>query len=61
MAHSITITVPAADYEEHDDCLAAAEAAYISEHPDLQGWDLRPSWVGGDDGERDEIELTVPS
>ena len=26
-----TITVPTADYEDHDDCLAAAEADYIAD------------------------------
>jgi hypothetical protein len=55
-----TITVPASDYADHDDCLRAAEAVYIADHPDLEGWDLDPRWADGDDGERDEIELTVP-
>lgn len=40
--------------------VVAAEA-YIEEHPELEGWDLAPRWVGGEDGQRDEIALTVPT
>jgi hypothetical protein len=56
-----TVTVPAPNYSDHDDCLQAAEAAYIADHPDLEGWDLDPRWADGVvGGERDKIELTVP-
>lgn len=56
--HTVSITVPAAKYADHDDCLAAAAADYLADHPDLAGWDLSPSWV---DEQRDEIALSVPA
>ncbi len=55
-----TVTVPAKQYEDHDDSLAAAKADYAAEH-DLALWQVTASWVGGEDGERDEIALEVPS
>ena len=41
-----------------DDCLAAAVERYIDEHPEAEGWDLRPRWV--DDDDRELVALTVP-
>lgn len=55
MQHA-TITVPADP--DADDCLAAAEAAYLDEHPSLAGYDLDPQW--GDDN-RETVVLTVPA
>lgn len=54
----VTITVSAAQYEDHDDCLTAAAEDYISEHSDLEGYDLDARWA---DDQRDEILLTVPA
>lgn len=51
-----TITVPA-DPDE-DDCLSAAADAYVAEHPEAEGWDLRPRWE--DEDERETVLLTVP-
>lgn len=56
-----TIEISARDYEDCDDCLEAAAADYISEHPEAAGYDLNPRWVGGDEGERDYIALDVPA
>lgn len=53
------VIVSSKAYEDHDDSLAAAAADYASEHG-LEPWQVTAAWVGGDDGERDEIELTVP-
>lgn len=53
-AHEI-IRLDASDYEDHDDCLAAAAQDYAEAH-DLVGWDLLPRW---DDG-RSAILLTDP-
>lgn len=55
-----TITVSAKQYEDHDDCLRAASDDYVSEHPETKGYDLNPRWVGGEEGEREEITLDVP-
>jgi hypothetical protein len=52
-----TISVPARQYEDHDDCLSAAQADYIEAHPELEGWELNPRWS---DDQRDEILLDVP-
>ena len=57
MSASVTIAVPAADYEDHDDCLAAAAVA-ASRERGLEGWDLEPRWDDEDD--RDQILLTIP-
>lgn len=43
---------------DEDDCLAAAEAAYIAARPKLRGWDLSPRW--GEDA-RETVVLTVPA
>lgn len=53
---SVTITVSA--NEDEDDCLTAAAAAYVAEHPAIEGYDLAPQW--GDD-DRTTVALTVPS
>ncbi|MCA9630058.1 MAG: hypothetical protein KC766_20445 [Myxococcales bacterium] len=53
-----TIAVTARDYVDADNCLAAAEAAYIATHHELRGWDLSPRW---EDDERETILLTVPT
>jgi len=44
--------------QDQDDCLAAAAAEYISEHPECAGYDLSPAWA---DDERETVQLTVPS
>lgn len=56
-----TIEISARDFADYDDCLAAAAAQYIEDHPDAEGWDLNPRWVGGDDGDREYIALDVPA
>lgn len=58
MNKSTTIRVKAAQYTGHDDCLSAAAADYVDEHPDLDGYDLDARW---EDDERDVILLTVPA
>jgi hypothetical protein len=52
-----TIEVPAAQYADLDDCLAAAEADYLSEHPAAAGYELCARWR---DCEREIILLDVP-
>jgi hypothetical protein len=56
MAKRIEVVV-AADPDQ-EDCLAAAAAEYISEHPVLAGWDLYPRWT---DETRETVTLSVPS
>lgn len=51
------ITIDARPYEGHDDCLAAAAADMIAQHPRLRGWNLSPRWA---DDDREAIVLTVP-
>jgi hypothetical protein len=53
----ITLRVAAAAYENHDDCLTAAERD-IAEELDLVGWDLDPRW---EDNQREYILITVQS
>jgi hypothetical protein len=53
---SVEITV-AAD-PDADDCLAAAAAEYVSEHPELRGYDLAARWT--DDADRETVTLSVP-
>ena len=52
-----TITVSAHQYEDYDDCLAAATDDYVATHPEAAGWDLSARWV---DDNREEIALDVP-
>lgn len=60
MSRSVDVTVPA-DPDE-DNCLAAAVAAYVEDHPDLADWDLSPRWAVDEGGEmREAIVLTVPA
>lgn len=54
---SVTVTVRAD--QDQDDCLAAAAAEYIEEHPELAGYDLSPRWTDEDD--RETVDLTVPA
>jgi hypothetical protein len=42
---------------DQDDCLSAAAAEYVSDHPELDGWDLEPRWS---DESRERVSLTVP-
>lgn len=51
----VDVTVPAD--EEQDDCLTAAQTAYIEAHPDLVGYDLSPRWT---DADRETVTLSVP-
>lgn len=57
MTTSVTVTVQADP--DQDDCLAAAAAEYIEEHPALAGYDLAPRWTDEDD--RTTVDLTVPA
>jgi hypothetical protein len=52
----LEVTVPADP--NADDCLSAAAANYIVEHPGLRGYDLAPRWTDEDD--RETITLSVP-
>lgn len=52
------VRIPASQYEDHDDCLAAAAAEYVEEHPDAEGWDLNARW---EDDSRDVILLDAPT
>jgi hypothetical protein len=54
--HTFSVTVPAD--ADQDDCLAAAEAAYIAEHPSLKGYDLSARWT---DDTRETVTLSVPA
>jgi hypothetical protein len=58
MSKHTTIKVAAAQYIDHDDCLAAAAEDYVSEHPVAAGYDLAARWQ---DDERDAILLDVPN
>lgn len=53
-----TIAVNARLYEDEDDCLAAAEADYIDQHPEAAGWDIGARWA---DDQRETILLDVPA
>lgn len=60
MSRSVDVTVPADP--DQDDCLEAAAAAYVADHPELEGWDLSPRWAVDEGGEmREAIVLTVPA
>lgn len=54
---TITISLPAHEYEDADDCLTTAEAA-VCEALGLEGWRLAPRW--NDDAERSAILLDLP-
>jgi hypothetical protein len=49
------ITIDAAPFADHDDCLGAA-ADFAAAHG-LEGWDLDPRW---EDDQRETIVLAVP-
>jgi hypothetical protein len=57
MAKSIEVTVSAAQYEDEDDCLAAAERD-VRHELRLAGYDLSPRWT---DDNRESITLVVPA
>lgn len=57
MSASVTITVDARRYEDHDDSLAAA-AADVAHARGLAGWDLSARWASE---QRDEIALDIPA
>lgn len=52
-----TIEIAAKQYEDSDDCFAAAVEDYIDDHPEAGAFDLNPRWK---DEERDIILLDVP-
>ena len=52
-----TLTIPAAQYADADDCLAAAAADVAQEHGVPAGYDMSPRWA---DDDRDEILVDVP-
>ena len=58
---SQTISVSSKRYEDEDDCLSAAAAEYVEEHPELAGYSLCPRWEGGDAGSREAILLDLPA
>ena len=51
-----TLRINAADYADHDDCLAAC-AADVAGELSLSGYDLSPRW---EDDERDAILVDIP-
>lgn len=53
-----TVEIDAKQYEDSDDCFAAAVEDYIEDHPEAEGHDLNPRWK--EDEERDVILLDVP-
>lgn len=55
------IEVAAKLYEDHDDSLTAAAQDYASDHGLDDAWQVSAEWLGGEDGERETIVLTVPS
>lgn len=57
MSKTTTIRIPATQYVDADDCLAAA-AADVAAERGLEGWDLSPRWA---DEQRDVILLDVPA
>lgn len=57
MTMTMTITVDAQQYEDYDDCLAAA-ATDVADERDLHGWDLSARWA---DDDRNQIALDVPA
>ena len=57
MTRHTTIEVDAAQYEDEDDCLAAAAADYAEAHPEALGYDMAARWA---DDERTTILLDVP-
>ncbi len=54
----VTISVPASEYEDCDDCLAAAESD-VGTELGLAGWTLNARWAD-EDTDRSAILLTVP-
>lgn len=56
MKRPVHVTVAAAPYAGHDDCLEAA-ARDVARERDLDAWQVSASWVGGDEGDREEIEV----
>ena len=57
MTTHTTLTIPAAQYADADDCLAAAAADVAQEHGVPAGYDMSPRWA---DDDRDEILVDVP-
>lgn len=54
--HTFTVVV-AADADQ-DDCLAAAEESYVTEHKSLKGYNLSARWT---DETRETVTLSVPA
>jgi hypothetical protein len=50
------ITIDAAPFADHDDCLQVAAADFAAARG-LEGWDLDPKWA---DSQRETIVLTAP-
>ncbi len=57
MASDTTIRIPAAQYQDFDNCLEAA-ADDVAADRGLQGWDLNPRW---EDDQRDTILIDIPA
>ena len=56
MAKTIQLTVDAAEYQDEDDCLAAAAAADYARRHKLERWQVEARWV---DEERDRSEIVI--
>jgi hypothetical protein len=56
--HYITLQIDAKQYEDRDDCLAAAAADIVSDHPDTVGYDMSPRWA---DESRAIVLVDVPA
>jgi hypothetical protein len=54
-----TIEISAKQYEDYDDCLAAATDDYVSDHTEAEGYDMDARWA--DESDRSIILLDVPA
>jgi len=59
MDKNITVEINAKQYEDQDDCLTAAAADYVREHPKAERYDLDARWA--DENDRSVILLDVPA
>lgn len=57
--HYITLQIDSKQYEDHDDCLAAAAADVVSDHPECDGYEMSARWADAE--RRDVILVDVPA
>lgn len=57
MTNENYIDLPAIQFEDHDDCLAAAVADYLSSHETNEPWRVSAEWVDGEEGPREWIRI----